>query len=121
MARVDNRPDDGVAGSDGDIGSSHVDVDEARSSNGEIVLTLSGELDIASVDAVRAHVDQAIAHGPTLLVFEMSGLKFMDSSGLALLLGVVPRVASLEIRNPCAVVRRIIEITGLSATLPMTP
>ena len=119
----DNRPDDSVTGSGGDIDSSEagVAVEETRSGTREIVLTLRGELDLSSIDAVRADVDDAIARGPMVLVFELRGLDFMDSSGLALLLGVIPRVARLEIRNPSAAVRRIIDITGLAATLPMTP
>jgi len=45
----------------------------------------------------------------------------MDSSGVALLLTVAGQVPSLEIRQPPAIVRRVVELTGLATILPMTP
>ena len=42
----------------------------------------------------------------------------MDSSGLALLLGVAVQVDSVLVRNPSAAVRRVIEVSGLTEALP---
>ena len=52
------------------------------------VLAVAGELDIASVGAVQRDATRLIqANGPDLVI-DMSGVTFMDSSGLATLIAV---------------------------------
>jgi anti-sigma B factor antagonist len=89
--------------------------------DGAAVIRLSGELDMVSVDSVRAVIDEVLASENARLVFELSGLEFMDSSGIALLISVTKKVPAVEIRNPTAIVRRIIELTGLTEILHMAP
>jgi anti-anti-sigma factor len=52
-------------------------------------------------------------------VFDLSSLRFMDSSGIALLLRAREQVGDVVVRNPSAVIQRIIEATGLGDTLPI--
>jgi anti-sigma B factor antagonist len=102
------------------VGSS-VTITEASDTDGAVILQLVGELDLSSVDAVRTIADRVIDRGARDIVFDLSGLEFMDSSGIALLLTVAERVERTTIRKPSAIVRRVIEVTGLATTLPMTP
>jgi anti-sigma B factor antagonist len=88
--------------------------------NGTAVIRLSGELDMVSVERVRAVIDEALANENERLVFDVSELEFMDSSGIALLISVTRKVPAVEVRNPTAIVRRIIELTGLEEILRMT-
>jgi anti-anti-sigma regulatory factor len=44
----------------------------------------------------------------------------MDSSGISIFLAVAERVP-VEIRNPSPIVRQLIEMTGLTQTLHLTP
>jgi anti-sigma B factor antagonist len=94
---------------------------DVTSENGTAVVRLSGELDMVSAASVRTAVDEALAAESERLVFDVSGLEFMDSSGIALLVSVTRRVPVVEVRNPTAIVRRIIELTGLTEILHMTP
>jgi len=57
------------------------------------VVSLSGELDLSNTERVRSQVDDALAGGSDRLVFELSGLEFMDSSGIALLAAAAQRGA----------------------------
>jgi len=81
------------------------------------VVTLSGELDLTSVEEVRSIVAAALDGEPDRIVFDTSALRFMDSSGIALLLWAAERVPNVELRDPSMIVQRLIELTGLGATL----
>lgn len=85
------------------------------------MIRLSGELDLVSVDSVRSVIDAALAGQSERLVFDVSELEFMDSSGIALLISVTRKVQAVEVRNPTAIVRRIIELTGLTEILLVVP
>jgi anti-anti-sigma factor len=85
------------------------------------VVWLRGELDLSSVEDVRPVIDQVAEDQPARVVIDVGGLAFMDSSGLALLLTLAGRVGRVELRNPTAIVRRVIELTGLGGTLVIDP
>lgn len=80
------------------------------------VIRLTGELDIASIDEVRSEIEQFLVNEPKLVIFDLSGLQFMDSSGIALLVQVANRCGTVEVRNPTRIVRRVLEATGLAET-----
>ena len=94
---------------------------EVSREDGAAVIRLSGELDMVSVESVRSVIEAALAARSERLVFEVSGLEFMDSPGIALLISMTRKVKTVEVRNPNAIVRRIIELTGLTEILLMTP
>ena len=94
---------------------------EIGDEDGTPVIRLAGELDMTSADDVRAAIDGVLRHRtPERVVFETSGLQFMDSSGIALLLSVAQQVPEVEVRAPSPIVRRLIELTGLEETLRIT-
>ena len=80
---------------------------------------LSGEVDLASVDAIRANLEPLIEEAPNRVVFDLAELRFMDSSGVALLLSVARRIG-VEVRNASPIVRRMLELSGLSQILGVT-
>jgi anti-anti-sigma factor len=51
---------------------------------------------------------------------DASGLTFMDSSGIVLLVSATQRVQEVQVRDPSPIVRRLIELTGLSKVLRIT-
>lgn len=115
-----------MAGVDERQGSSRVDepplaVEVSSGVGGSAVVRLRGEVDLATVAIMRAGVERALAQQPATLEFDMSGLQFMDSSGLAILVATASQVESIEVHNPTSIVRRVIELSGLTAILPMTP
>lgn len=97
--------------------SARMGVSESVESDGTVVLTLSGEMDLSTVGAVHKAVQDAISHEPGRIVFDLADLTFMDSSGIAALLSAVGAVDSVQVRNPSGIMRRIIELSGLAQTL----
>lgn len=90
-------------------------------SSGTAVLKLFGELDIASAGPIRTAIDAIVTKRPERVVIDLSELRFVDSSGLSLFLIMADQVAEVELRNPSEVIRKIIEVTGLSDTFVVTP
>jgi anti-sigma B factor antagonist len=84
---------------------------------GVFVVKLIGEIDISNAATLGAALDAMIAGVDEPVAVDLSGLEFMDSSGIAMLLRAVGGAGSVEVRNPSTVVRRIIECTGLTEIL----
>jgi anti-anti-sigma factor len=61
--------------------------------DGVPVIQASGELDLATVSELRAAAHAATERAPQTLVFDFSGLRYMDSSGLGILVGAKKRLA----------------------------
>jgi anti-sigma B factor antagonist len=90
---------------------------EIRFEDGVMVVRLSGELDISTVPVVTSLVEPALGQEQAKVLIDLADLEFMDSSGLALLLALAKRVREVELLHPSAVIRRVIDATGLSDTL----
>ena len=52
-----------------------------RDAAGVPVIKLVGEIDLSNVDSVRAAIEPTVSSAPELVVFDLSGLDFLDSSG----------------------------------------
>jgi anti-anti-sigma factor len=94
---------------------------EVSREDGMPVIRLSGELDMVSVERVRSVVEGALTAEDDRLAFDVSELEFMDSSGIALLVSAARRARQVELRHPTPIVRRLIELTGLTELLLMVP
>lgn len=85
-----------------------------------LTVALAGELDMADADWVEATLAAAAAHHSRLSV-DLSGLEFVDSTGLRTLLSLKKRAAALQIElrfdHPSSAVSRIIEAAGLRTAL----
>ena len=99
-----------------ELGASGVEAHVGGDVNGDgvFVLELGGELDVSNFEEVRSKVDALLDADPRRVVVDLTSLSFMDSSGIALLVGIGNRVDELRVRNPTPIVRRIIEICGLA-------
>lgn len=94
---------------------------EARREDGTVILRLSGELDVTNADEVRAAVTAAMGSEPARVIIDLAALTYMDSSGVALILSVAQAADEVEIRRPTAIVRRLMELTGITEILRVTP
>jgi anti-anti-sigma factor len=86
------------------------------------VVAVPGELDIANAAAVEAALLAAEASGADEIVLDLTGLRFMGSVGLRVILEADERAALLGCRltlRASPAVRRIIDLAGLSARLPI--
>ena len=85
---------------------------EARDEDGALVLRLSGDLDVTNAEQVRSAIDAVVSSETEHVIFDLEGLRFMDSSGIAMLVSVARKVREVQLRNPSAIVRRLIELMG---------
>jgi anti-anti-sigma factor len=92
----------------------------ARDETGTLVITLSGEIDLSNVERF-AGVMSEIAPGEEHLVFDLSDLVFLDSSGLALVLAAAVRARHTTLRDASPLIRRIVEATGLTEAVKLEP
>jgi anti-anti-sigma factor len=96
---------------------SHAAIDVAEGEWGNVMARVSGELDIVSASNLGGQVDDLLAHPPARLDLDLSGLAFMDSSGLALLLRLTTQLGPLRVFGASLLIRRVIEATGLTSIL----
>jgi anti-sigma B factor antagonist len=83
------------------------------------VIRICGEVDMSNVVSVETGIANAMVGRPERIVLDLSELRFIDSSGIAVLLRAAEKTQRVELRNPSSVVKRIIEATGLSDVLPI--
>ena len=81
------------------------------------VLTVAGELDVVGAPELRQHVMHAVSNGMHHLVLDLSGVDFIDSFGLGVLIGALKRVrlrdGDLQLVVTEARVRRVLELCDL--------
>jgi len=99
------------------VGSADVTTDAA----GVAVIKLSGEIDMSNVDSLRSVIEPVLVENRDRVDFDLGELRFMDSSGIALLLRVAAKTGSVHLRRPSALVRRMVEATGLTDVLLIEP
>ncbi|HEY7836655.1 MAG TPA: STAS domain-containing protein [Solirubrobacteraceae bacterium] len=104
-----------------DSGSAPLGVESRPGGPDGPVIAVSGDLDISSVERLRVVVSELAASHPEEMTFDMAGLRFMDSAGIAVLLGAASSVPTVRLRNPTTAVRRVIELTGLGEVLKVEP
>ncbi|MGW4833146.1 STAS domain-containing protein [Amycolatopsis japonica] len=95
---------------------------EAARSEDAITVEVAGDIDIATSPRLRAELFELVAHGPGTVVVDMTDVGFCDSSGLSVLVQLNRQCqeSGVDLRfAPSKVVRRAIELTGLSPTLKM--
>lgn len=86
-------------------------------SPGHVRVELQGELDLAVAVAFRARLRDLLVAGHTEVVIDLSGVVFMDSSALGVLISAQRQTrmfrGSLTLANPSAPVRRLLALTSL--------
>ena len=85
-------------------------------------LTLTGELDIATVPRLQDALEAALAGGPRQLVVDLRTLGFLDSSGLRQFIVLADRAREegfeLVLVRPARAVLAIFQITRAEENLP---
>lgn len=77
------------------------------------MLRVAGDLDIDSSPALRTAVDRIVSQSRGLLVFDFSAVDFLDSSGLAVLIGAQNAGADVRVCHPSPAARLAITACGL--------
>jgi anti-sigma B factor antagonist len=94
-----------------------VAIDARLDPAGSALVTVSGDLDISNAGTLEQAVASITAERPERVVFDLSGLRFMDSAGIAVLLDCAGKVNTVRLRDPSPAVRRVVELTGLTDVL----
>jgi anti-sigma B factor antagonist len=85
-------------------------------------ITLTGEMDLSNATEVERELLHAEATDATAIVIDLSGLAFMDSTGIRLLIAADARSRAdsgrLRLTRPPAHVFRVLCIAGVDELLP---
>lgn len=91
-------------------------------SGGVLTVYLSGEIDHHAAGQVRGRIDAQILSGaPNLVVMDLAGVSFMDSSGVGLILGRYRLLQSLggtlSIRGVSGQTAKMLRVAGIRSIL----
>lgn len=92
-----------------------VQIDMHLDAMGAQVVVLAGELDSSNAASLKERVASISPQPTQRLIFDLTGLRFMDSAGIAVLIGAAAQANSVSLRNPSPIIRRVLEATGLSS------
>ena len=102
-------------------------VDQLRvavtSGDSHTVVALTGESDMYTYDQLRGTLEAEAAKGVALLIVDLSGLEFMDSSGVHVLLDIRvmmnDRGGKLALAQPQGTVARVLNLVGADQLIPV--
>ena len=87
------------------------------------VVAASGDIDIATSPHLRDRLNAAVDDGFGDVVIDLRDIRFMDSTGIAVLLGANKQLRDggrqLVLRDPSEPVRRVLEMLSLDTVLPI--
>jgi len=90
----------------------------SRKTKHTLVVKVEGELDHHTADTVRERLD-SILEDPSIkyIVFDLSQLKFMDSSGIGVFIGrykvVSQRGGTVSVAHVTPQINKVLEVSGL--------
>jgi anti-anti-sigma factor len=94
-----------------------------RSIRGHTVLTISGELDIATTAVLRDRITAVLNDGTKPVIVDLSLVSFCDASGLSLLIALRRRAdlrgRTVALAAPRASMRKLLRVTGLDRSFPV--
>ena len=83
----------------------------------------SGELDLSTADLLQRELERLEASDPRWILLDLSGLTFIDSTGVRLLLSAHARSRDsdrLTMLRGSAAVQRVLQLTGVADLLPFS-
>lgn len=92
-------------------------VAQERHSDGPTIVSVSGEVDIFTAPELKATLGAAIEDGVTMIIVDLTDTRFMDSTALGVLIGVVKKLrpigGRMAVVNTEPSTAKTFEITGL--------
>ncbi len=86
------------------------------------VVSLEGDIDLAAAPTLKSALLELVREGHRQLILDLSGVSYLDSTGLGVLVGIRKRLADqgrLAIAGTPKNVFRVFQITGLDAKFEM--
>jgi anti-anti-sigma factor len=91
----------------------------------QVTLTAKGEIDLASVGLLESEINASLESGVDLLVIDLLGVTFLDSTGLRNLLSTHTKMEERGGRLALVVtggpVMRLFDVTGIESSLNIYP
>jgi anti-sigma B factor antagonist len=95
---------------------------EVRHEQGCAIVTVAGEIDISTVTPLRDRLFEVAASGAPLVV-DLEQVSFIDSVGLATLVGAAKRAAAhggtMQVACALAKIRQLVRLTQLDRRIPL--
>jgi anti-sigma B factor antagonist len=86
-----------------------------------VVLTLVGELDLASAPELERRLQEILAESPRRLLLDLDELTFVDSAGVSVLIRAKKEAEAngcrVVLRRATAQLRRVFAVVGLASWL----
>ncbi len=102
------------------MGTEQLRVD-SRTEKDRIVISLDGELDMASAPLLQAALENAETDAASVLVLDLRELRFMDSTGLRIILWAHERLhgrgQELALTTGSSQVQRLLSVSGVGEHL----
>lgn len=94
-----------------------------RSEDGRTIVEVAGEIDVYTAPRLREQLAELVDSGRYDIVVDMTGVEFLDSTGLGVLVGGLKRVrthdGSLHLVCTQERILKIFRITGLTKVFPI--
>lgn len=91
------------------------------SSGSSVVLSVTGEIDLATIPELSKALTTALSSAPHGLIADLSGVGHLGSAGLAVLLDARRLALSggsrFDLACPAGMLRRVVELAGLTGSL----
>jgi len=88
-------------------------VDITTTTDGRPLVTIAGEVDVETSPALATAIEGLVGGRTGVVVVDLSGVPFMDSSGFGALLGIHRAGAAILVRNPSRQVRQLLDVVGV--------
>ena len=90
-----------------------------------LILEITEEIDHHVAEKIRRVADNEITrYMPRKVIFDFSGISFMDSSGIGMILGRYKMIkmlgGSIELKNVSQSVKKIFDMSGITKICPIT-
>jgi len=83
--------------------------------------TVAGEIDISNAKDFKAKLESSLAEASQSIRIDLSELKYIDSTGLGVIIGVYSTIKkdglSIKVVNPRDNVKKLLAISGLDSVL----
>jgi anti-sigma B factor antagonist len=114
----------GDASANGGAGNGGLlEVHEEAAPGGAMTLAIEGELDLATAPKVREPLERAIEAGTRGIVVDMLACRFIDSTGLGVLLHAAKRLeeddGTMALVCVDDQIKRLLELTMIDRTIPV--
>jgi|GEM_PF-199597 len=119
-------PDDNADGSDQmEIRVESLELQSITASADCAVLRITGEIDVYSASQVREEVIKLLGNGTRHIIADLSGVDFLDSTGLGALVGSLKRLreqdGSLALVASATKILTVFRVTGLIRVFEIHP